>query len=62
MRQAVVIIHGIGEQQPMSTLRRFVKAVLKDPSADGLLFYSKPDRISDTLELRRLTSNKKARN
>jgi hypothetical protein len=56
MRQAVVIIHGIGEQWPMETLRGFVKAVLKSmPHADH--FYSKPDRISDTLELRRLAVN-----
>jgi len=59
MRQAVVIIHGIGNQLPMSTLRRFVKAVIERPQPDGLPFYSKPDRISDTLELRRLTANKK---
>lgn len=59
MRQAVVIIHGIGEQLPMSTLRGFVEAVVKHPQPDGLTFYSKPDRISDTLELRRLTANKK---
>jgi hypothetical protein len=26
-RQAVVIIHGIGEQTPMATLRGFVRAV-----------------------------------
>ena len=29
MRQAVVIIHSIGEQLPMSTLRGFVEAVVK---------------------------------
>jgi hypothetical protein len=58
MRQAVVIIHGIGEQLPMSTLRRFVAAVIEGSQPDGLRFYSKPDRISDTLELRRLTANK----
>ena len=28
MKQAVVIIHGIGEQLPMSTLRGFAAAVL----------------------------------
>lgn len=52
-RQAVVIIHGIGEQWPMSTLRSFVEATIKT----GQSFYSKPDRISDTLELRRLSIN-----
>jgi len=56
MRQAVVIIHGIGEQRPMQTLRSFVAGVLgltelklKDHA------FSKPDRISDMLELRRLS-------
>ena len=58
MRQAVVIIHGIGEQLPMETLRGFVKAVVEPPQTGGRPFYSKPDRISDTLELRRLTANK----
>jgi hypothetical protein len=27
-KQAVVVIHGIGEQRPMSTLRNFVEAVM----------------------------------
>jgi hypothetical protein len=58
MRQAVVIIHGIGEQLPMETLRGFVTAVVEPPPTGARLFYSKPDRISDTLELRRLTANK----
>ena len=55
MRQAVVIIHGIGEQRPMETLRGFVAGVIGIPKltlADPI--FSKPDRISDTLELRRL--------
>jgi hypothetical protein len=59
MRQAVVVIHGIGEQRPMTTLREFVKGIIKYPSDKNLPFYSKPDRLSDTLELRRLTVEKK---
>ncbi len=43
-RQAVVFIHGIGEQRPMETLRRFVQALLP-----GGAYYSKPDEISDSL-------------
>jgi len=56
MRQAVVIIHGIGEQRPMQTLRSFVAGVfgLKDCQQRTRAF-SKPDRISDILELRRLS-------
>ena len=49
MRQAVIIIHGIGEQRPMDTLRAFVAGALGPERA-----FSKPDRIDETLELRRL--------
>jgi hypothetical protein len=54
-RQAVVIIHGIGEQRPMETLRSFVLGVLGSAKrADGSRkFYSKPDPNADTFELRR---------
>ena len=33
MKQAVVVIHGIGEQRPMDTLRGFVEPALKDAPA-----------------------------
>jgi hypothetical protein len=59
MRQAVVIIHGIGEQRPMQTLRAFVAGVLGEGDVNLPLekhIFSKPDRISDTLELRRLSA------
>jgi hypothetical protein len=46
-RQAIVIIHGVGEQYPMETLRSFVTSVVGEA-------HSKPDRISPTLELRRM--------
>jgi hypothetical protein len=61
IRQAVVIVHGIGEQRPMETLRGFVRGVIGIDRAqkENLPFYSKPDRISDSLELRRLTVDKK---
>lgn len=52
-RQAVVLIHGIGEQRPMETLRGFVSAFLKDGT-----YHSKPDLLSDTFELRRLKLRK----
>jgi hypothetical protein len=48
-RQAVVLIHGIGEQRPMDTLRSFVAGLGEER------YYSKPDRLSDSLELRRYT-------
>jgi hypothetical protein len=53
-RQAVIVIHGIGEQRPMDTLRGFVDAVLPDPRSDDVKYHSVPDRISELFELRRL--------
>jgi hypothetical protein len=55
LRQAVVLIHGMGEQKPMDTLRSFVSAVLSQAKPRRL--FSKPDRMSETLELRRLTAS-----
>lgn len=54
MRQAVVLIHGIGEQKPMDTLRRFVSAVLPPAQPDPAPFWNKPDTIAELFELRRL--------
>ena len=62
-KQAVLLIHGIGEQRPMDTLRGFVETVwTTDASrqrqhgaaASGL--WSKPYTLSENFELRRLTS------
>jgi hypothetical protein len=54
-RQAVIIIHGIGEQRPMETLRSFVLGVLgSETGEDGKpRFYSKPDLNAEGYELRR---------
>lgn len=54
-RQAVVVIHGIGEQRPMETLRSLVLGVLGPAKrANGSrVFYSKPDPNAETFELRR---------
>jgi hypothetical protein len=58
-RQAVVIIHGIGEPQPMNTLRDFIDG-LYPPLSDGKpRAFSKPDRISETLDLRRMATGEK---
>ncbi|RME06144.1 MAG: hypothetical protein D6803_07305 [Anaerolineae bacterium] len=57
IRQAVVIIHGIGEQRPMDTLRGFVDSVLPDPPDESQLkFWAKPDRMSESFELRRFSA------
>lgn len=66
---AVVVIHGMGEQRPMETLRSFVKTVWQHnynlfqglKSGDSYHpwdIWSKPDRISGSTELRRLTTSR----
>lgn len=46
-RQAFVMVHGIGNQRPQSTLKAFVRAVVPGSK------WNKPDRVSDSYELRR---------
>lgn len=64
-KQAILLIHGIGEQRPMETLRSFVDAVwrsdesIHNPYA-GNDVWSKPDMASRSYELRRLTTPKNA--
>jgi hypothetical protein len=62
-KQAVVIVHGMGEQRPMDTLRGFVRTLWEtDPavSQNGLPnpngTWSKPDDRTGSLELRRITT------
>lgn len=60
-RQAVVVIHGMGEQRPMDTLREFVSGVLKtlqeqNPTIEaGTTVRSKPDSVGDIYETVRLS-------
>jgi hypothetical protein len=61
-KRAVVVIHGIGNQSPMTTLRGFVEAVWT--SASGLArggekprTWAKRDPMSGNYELRRITTN-----
>jgi|CXWK01.1.fsa_nt_gi hypothetical protein len=58
--QAVVVIHGIGEQKPMGTVRSFVASVLPSAPA-GPQYFSKPDPLSGTLELRTLQNRQQPR-
>lgn len=74
MKQAVVIIHGMGEQVPMQTLTAFVDAVWthdaslidrRRPDSDtGVTprernnVWGKPDHVSRSFELRRITTEK----
>ncbi|MEL7217647.1 MAG: hypothetical protein AAGK01_04360 [Pseudomonadota bacterium] len=73
-RQAVVIIHGIGEQVPMATLRGFVNSVwvtdedlIDAEKRDGDTgekprrrnpIWTKPDRRNRSFELRRITTER----
>lgn len=47
MKQAILVIHGIGEQRPLATIRQFAAAITDNPAR------SKPDRMSESFELRR---------
>ncbi len=62
-KQALLLIHGIGEQRPMESLNSFIQAawtthtelhVKHNNEPDAL--WSKPDRVSGSAELRRLTT------
>jgi hypothetical protein len=59
-KTAVVMIHGMGEQWPMETLRGFVQAAwTRDAEMIGRrpsFVYSKPDAITGSFELRRITT------
>ncbi len=59
--QAMIFIHGIGEQRPMETLRGFVDAVLPENPRGGEKFFSKPDRLSESFELRKLQDRSQPR-
>ena len=59
MRQAVVIIHGIGEQKPMDTIRSFINAVIEDaPKAKDKKYWNEPDNLSELFDLRKYTTNR----
>jgi hypothetical protein len=55
IRQAVVVIHGMGEHRPLDTLNNFIAAGM--PPVEGLelkeQYYSRPDEITDSFEERR---------
>lgn len=53
VRQAVVVIHGMGEQRPLETLSEFIGAALVADGSGNKLFYSRPDQVVDSYESRR---------
>lgn len=54
-KQAIVIIHGIGNQYPMETAKEFVENI----KADSDILYSSPDREANYFETRRLSISQK---
>ncbi|WJG09092.1 hypothetical protein [Aliiglaciecola sp. LCG003] len=57
-KQAVVLVHGIGEQRPMQTVREFVKSIwVKDTELSNTRFWNKPSEVSESFEHRRLTTD-----
>lgn len=66
-KQAIVVVHGMGEQRPMDTIRSFVETVWRqDPEAtrngmpDPTEVWSKPDERLGSFELRRITTRESA--
>ncbi|NOX94039.1 MAG: hypothetical protein GXP04_02765 [Alphaproteobacteria bacterium] len=59
-KTAIILIHGMGEQRPMNALKSFVKSVWLDDDrvskGKSNQVWSKPDHISESFELRRLTT------
>ena len=62
-KQAIVVIHGMGEQIPMDTISNFVRAAWESDRAAGhstirapMEVWSKPDNKTGSLELRRITT------
>ena len=59
-KTAVVLIHGIGEQRPMDTLWGFVRAAWTHDAelvhATRNEVWSKPELVTGSFELRRITT------
>lgn len=55
LRQAVVVIHGMGEPRPNAFVRSFVRVAFPARTDGKRPWFSKADRLSRTIELRRMT-------
>lgn len=53
VRQAVVVIHGMGEQLPLDTLTRFIDTALAPDPAGHRRYYSRPESVTGSFESRR---------
>jgi hypothetical protein len=65
-KQAIVVIHGMGEQRPILTLRgfvepiaRYLRDVLKQARQTEDIFWEKPDAISGNYETRKMVMRKR---
>lgn len=52
-RQAIIVVHGVGEQRPGQLLREFVKNVFEVNAGEA--HFVKPDRLSSLFEMRMVT-------
>jgi hypothetical protein len=52
-RTAVVIVHGMGQQRPLDTLKKFVCTALKPVGGGWNYYYSRPTEVTDSYEARR---------
>ena len=61
LRQAVIIVHGMGEHRPLETLNGFVEAGLPPYQGTKRYFYSRPDRVTKSYEARRYLAPRQPR-
>ncbi len=55
MKQAIVVIHGIGEQHPMNTLRGFINTIVSEvPDEKKPQIWYKPNNSTELLDQRRV--------
>lgn len=52
VRQAVVVVHGMGEQHPLDTLTRFIDTAIADVGGERV-YYSRPESVTGSFESRR---------
>ncbi len=53
VRQAVVVVHGMGEQLPLTTLTGFIDTALVPDRDGGRTYYSRPESVTGSYESRR---------
>lgn len=53
VRQAVVVIHGMGEQRPLSTVIGFIDNALEPAPGGERTYYSRPESVTGSFESRR---------